>query len=843
MVDKGIHTFTPLAFDVMADKGNHTFTPLAFDVMADKGIHTFTPLAFDVMADKGIYTFTPLAFDVMADKGNHTFIPFAFDMADKSNHTFTLAFDVMADKRNHTFTPLAFNMADKIAFDVMADKGNHTFTLAFDVMADKGMHTFTPLAFDVMADKRNHTFTLAFDVIADKSNHTFTLAFDVMADKGNHTFTLAFDVMAHKGNHTFTLAFDVMADKGNHTFTPLGFDGMADKGNHTFTLAFDVMADKGNHTFTPFAYVVMADKRNHTFSLAFDVMADKSNHTFTLAYDVMADKENHTLTLAYDIMDDKGNPSLCINFIDTEEVATGEEHINKCIDSIEKYHLDPRTSNIYQNALNQLGILWTGRREYNKSLNLLLQAESIYKAFKHEVGGAPWSYSEYFKPLPEDADVVEHERAVKFEDTYTYTTFYIAQVYGKLNETQLSAVYCHETLQRQLSSGKYDPQEWCLHAATISQYYMTVQNFTMSRHCLACAEVVYQEAEVKYAGAESDDIKEKLMQSKADIARCWTKYGLAVLECSKAQLMKEVESTDEEEPGSVKRMVEVSSGGDHNADRIGNQNGVDAVHDEESSADKKMEQRFQLETTGFEEMVTDMYVKDFAEAREVFLQIQKWINVAKDFYKIDTYCNDYVEIIQDHSAAFKNLAFFELRIDRQCKMHKRRIVMLSAVLKLLNPQFYLLICRQLMFELADTYSAMLDLKVAAMEQEGSISTSHAVTKINLLTKESIEKYQEYLTSLKGGKSDYPDEFSDMDTRPALVAMFCIGRLFSKYIISDIQVRIANMVKSQEAYKFVVDYCERHPSAAEKVKAELEICKEMVLLMPIKMEKLRQQYTV
>ncbi|KAL3872895.1 hypothetical protein ACJMK2_036075 [Sinanodonta woodiana] len=545
-----------------------------------------------------------------------------------------------------------------------------------------------------------------------------------------------------------------------------------------------------------------------------------------------------------------------INFVDTEEVSTGEEHINKCIDYVEKHPLDSHTCNIYQNALNQLGILWTGRREYNKALNLLLLSESLYKNFKHEVGGAPWSYSEYFKPLPEDTNVVEHERCVNFEDTYTYTTFYIAQVYGKLNETQLSAAYCHETLQRQLSSGKYDPQEWCLHAATISQYYMTAQNFTMSRHCLACAEVVYQEAEVKYAGAESDDIKEKLMQSKADIARCWIKYGLAVLECSKAKLMREVERMDEEESGSVKGIVKASSGGDHNADKtgIGNQYGAQTVNGKEmssvlfnsgegSSADKKMEQRFQLETTGFEEMVTDMYVKDFAEAREVFLRIQKWINVAKDFYKIESYCNDYVEIIQDHSAAFKNLAFFELRIDRQCKMHKRRIQMLSAVLKQLNPQFYLLICRQLMFELADTYSAMLDLKLAAMEQEGSTLTSHAVAKINLLTKESIEKYQEYLTSLKGGKPDYPDEFSDMDIRPALVAMFCIGRLFSKYIISDVDVRIANMMKSNEAYKFVVDYCERHPSAVEKVKAELEICKEMVLLMPIKMEKLRQQYAV
>ena len=62
--------------------------------------------------------------------------------------------------------------------------------------------------------------------------------------------------------------------------------------------------------------------------------------------------------------------------------------------------------------------------------------------------------------------------------------------------------------------------------------------------------------------------------------------------------------------------------------------------------------------------------------------------------------------------AFKFLAFFELDIDRQCRMHKRRVDMLLAELHQLNPQYYLLVSRQLMFELAETYSSMLDLKVS-----------------------------------------------------------------------------------------------------------------------------------
>lgn len=46
----------------------------------------------------------------------------------------------------------------------------------------------------------------------------------------------------------------------------------------------------------------------------------------------------------------------------------------------------------------------------------------------------------------------------------------------------------------------------------------------------------------------------------------------------------------------------------------------------------------------------------------------------------------------------------------QCRMHKRRVDMLTRVLKPLNRQHYQLVCRQLLFELAETLSTMRDLK-------------------------------------------------------------------------------------------------------------------------------------
>lgn len=46
---------------------------------------------------------------------------------------------------------------------------------------------------------------------------------------------------------------------------------------------------------------------------------------------------------------------------------------------------------------------------------------------------------------------------------------------------------------------------------------------------------------------------------------------------------------------------------------------------------------------------------------------------------MDGYVTDHIEILQDHSALFRSLIFFEEEADSRCKMHKRRIDMLEPI--------------------------------------------------------------------------------------------------------------------------------------------------------------------
>ncbi|XP_067682951.1 KIF-binding protein-like [Haliotis asinina] len=551
------------------------------------------------------------------------------------------------------------------------------------------------------------------------------------------------------------------------------------------------------------------------------------------------DAEDVTLTRFLAVLDFY----LGINFTDTEEIAAGEEHLMNSLQLLEDQKYEREVVNVYQTVLNHLSILWSGRRNFDKSMKYLKQAESLYKKFKRDVGNDPYTVDEYFKPDESDqSDIaaISKARSKHFENTYTLTLFYIAQVYALTEKKEDSAKYCHVTLQRQLDSCTYKADEWALNAATLSQYYITVDMYHFARHCLASASLIFEEAASKEEDTD-EDTKEQMAQKRADIDRCWAKYGLALLEASKDYLMKEVEDAREG----------VSSD-DHNADVKDGSNkfslsdsetGRSEEEDDDSSVILDIENcktfpRFNLEVTNHEEKVTDQFVRDFSEARGVFLLVQTRLNDAKRFYVVDGHCSDYIQIIQDMSKAYKELAFFEMDMDRQCKMHKRRVDMLKDTLTGLNPKYYLLVCRQIIYELAETYSAMVDLKLGIMEAEGRGPNPHSVKKINTLAQQSIAQYNAYLESLKDGKPDFPDEFHENDVRPALVAMFCLGRLYSKIISPEIPYRLALMKKSQECYQFVETYCNKHPEIEGRMVNELSISREMVVLLPLKMEKIR-----
>ena len=527
---------------------------------------------------------------------------------------------------------------------------------------------------------------------------------------------------------------------------------------------------------------------------------------------------------------------LGLNYIECEELAEGEDYLTSCLKTIEENRLVNAIS-LHITTLNHLGILWSERRNYKKALEYLQNSETLYHNYKKEIGDAPESVLEILEPLEGDESEQAHLRCLHFESVHTHTLYYLAQVFAKLEQNSLSAQYCHMTLDRQLRAGDYDPVDWALNAATLSQYYLTAERFNEARHCLASGSLIFSVAKKTPETLNEQDL-ELQVQRDSDIERCWIKYGLNLLEASRDAMFDEIQNEKDSECGdaTVKE--------DHNADKKANSSSAEAVSgggdQSQIDGEEKEFKEFELELTSYEELITDKLVRTFDDARRIFLFVVDRITNARKFYSLDSHASDAVEIIQDHSRAYKLLAFFELDMARQSRMHKRRVDMLTDLLKELNPRHYLLVCRQIMFELAEVYSEMADVKITLIEMERLRPNPHYTGKINKLIQQSIDSYQAYIDSLKCGKPDLPKEFPEGDVRPALVAFFCMGRLHSKKLEANASKRLSLMAKSLECYKFLVDYCEKNSSSRELVSSEYDICKEMVSLLPLKIAKFRAE---
>jgi KIF-binding protein len=226
--------------------------------------------------------------------------------------------------------------------------------------------------------------------------------------------------------------------------------------------------------------------------------------------------------------------------------------------------------------------------------------------------------------------------------------------------------------------------------------------------------------------------------------------------------------------------------------------------------------------------ITCSFVLDFEQARQVFHFAIERIRMAQSYYVLDGFVTDHVEICQDNSQLYSKLIFFESNRDRKCKMHKRRIDILSSLCKQISEEHYLHVIRQLLFELGECYSQLLDLK---FEYQDKLNP----TKIARLLACGIATFDRFLSTMMDKKTrQQPDTYADEYVRAVLLARFYLARFHSKCSLD----RVEHLQQSLDQYKIIINYIERHPDAREHVEQEYSICKEMIMLLPLKIEQLQ-----
>ena len=282
---------------------------------------------------------------------------------------------------------------------------------------------------------------------------------------------------------------------------------------------------------------------------------------------------------------------------------------------------------------------------------------------------------------------------------------------------------------------------------------------------------------------------------------------------------------------------------------------------------------------------SEIEINSFDRARAVFLRAGARIEAAKRYFVLDGCVTDHVNLLQEHSKMYHYLALFETDHKRKLAMESRRVDMLSSLLKTLNKAAFEALHKQLAYELGEVYMTLLEFKLEKLRSTkvagavGGLSYSVPMdersmnkadlAKCNSYIQQALAMFAHFtsfyakseeraakasttysdltLVALCGAACSNPDEslLNDEEIRPFLNAHFLSARLLSKVLLPpqlSKQERAVFMVAALERYRWL---CKATPTICTRLGVEVSnvfgeeiaICKEMVELLPSKVDRM------
>ena len=469
----------------------------------------------------------------------------------------------------------------------------------------------------------------------------------------------------------------------------------------------------------------------------------------------------------------------------TEELSSGEQRLEEAFTLLSSLKSSKTNLHLIEiNILNQLILLWTIRVDYSKAMKYFELAQSIYQNWSKlpEKDKCLFDFVDCFN-LNQSHSTLYQESVQKMETSYTQSLYFAAQISQKMGEKKVSASYCIQTLKRQYLNGDCNQLDWSINAATLSQYFSHCGQFRIAQHLLASALYILDEYANKYGNEE-----ESVQKCVADLNLILFKYYFMLLNNDQAELSLDSLQLDE------LRIIP-------------------------SSLIKEKENQ-----------IFATPVKTFEQARNVFLKAKSCLELALKYYTLDEHASDHIKCIQDLSKLYHALIKYESQPDRKCKMHKRRIDALVKVLGSINQKYFLGSCRQLLFELGEIYTAMVDIKLKSYQDKPCNDQ-----KINHLISKAIEYYEQFEKTFKHNAAGDIERLDKEMVRPVMLAYFSIGRYFTKKICFDPRDQAQNWQLCESYYRKVKYYIEKNLDQKELVSEELDLIDELLTLIPLKME--------
>lgn len=482
---------------------------------------------------------------------------------------------------------------------------------------------------------------------------------------------------------------------------------------------------------------------------------------------------------------------LGVNHFETEEITESEKHYTKCLELLLSLPLPIRAKyvNTFQDVLNALGILRCNRGENDAGMAYFEKASGLYEAIKtiHK-GDFSHNFKDYMKGSAEFRFIIEGGvNPRKAEQNYTLTLFYMAQAYSKLGNKHKSAAYCAETLKRQMISGDYDMKDWAINCINMAEYYVENKFISQGIYILEC--------------------------------------GLSIITGRRRKLR----STLNMQLGrSYRSLLELA---------------VDVDKNRATVPDEVNQQILTLEMLS-PQFKTLVFPTDIEPAKEIFKIANNHFKVALEYFVIDGYVTEHIEMKKDISGLYKSLCYFEKSDARVMAMLSRRLELIEDFTKEINKQSYSTLWQHLMNEVSSIYLDMYELKVMAaneLKKESKRLEKHSAA--NNLALTCIEKHIEMLDFIQ--KFDMNDDTAKDIIQSSLNLMFGVARLYSKLEDIDIKVRVSYMEKSFRWYEKISAYLietknGKYAAKITDLTEQLKICDEMISLMPIRISQVNAQ---
>jgi len=211
------------------------------------------------------------------------------------------------------------------------------------------------------------------------------------------------------------------------------------------------------------------------------------------------------------------------------------------------------------------------------------------------------------------------------------------------------------------------------------------------------------------------------------------------------------------------------------------------------------------------------------------------LNEASEFYVMDGYVTEHIEIYQEISALYRSAIAFDPDLNGKSKLHKKRVSVLEPLIDDLNSNVYMSFYQQLTDEVGHAYSELVELKLAIQQKENnSKKTMSAISKLNDLVLKAIAFFQLWFKTFeKDGKA--PESLDPTNHKAYLTNLLIVARLHSKLFNMDPKIVCSYLDQSLHGYKKVVEVAENFK--AKCFDEELNICKQMIELLPIKIIKI------